>query len=168
MQLTEAQSVEGCSGSFWHGWGSVRILKGGGSGGFIFYPLITSHWCHYRRKSTPRYFPPLWFSPSAPLSLWLVYLSICMCSLTPLLPHSPSPSLHVTLTSCVPPFVIFSLLHLPPLSALHALYSTFPTSLSLLSTLFPKPLQTCFWNGFCLWKIPLATQSLRVTKSSKI
>lgn len=28
--------------------------------------------------------------------------------------------------------------------------------------------QTCFWNGFSLWKIPLAAQLLRVTKRSKI
>lgn len=163
----------GFSRSLWRGHGSLVISRG--DLGFIFYPVITSHWCHYRKqqRNSTSLFPisvyllsfPLCFSFS--LSDW----SACLCIHPLVLSHSTAPSSSFTVLFSPYQYdqflcVIFPHLLLPSSSC--SFRSSFPTSVTLLSAPPKKCWQTCFWNGFSLWKIPLVGQSLRVTKRAKI
>lgn len=76
-----------------HGWGSLVISRG-----FIFYPLITSRRCHYRRYYRGSILASILWSASLPFSLYsftlllpfvLLHLhpSVCHSSL----PHPSSP-----------------------------------------------------------------------------
>lgn len=147
------------SGSLWRGRSSGNQQ---GDLGSSFYPVITSHWCHYRRlqrKCTSLFSISVYLlslPPQLPSSLRLWVLSIHLY-LPPPCPRSPSlvRSILVTTSSS--------------LAASMASHSSAHSSLTGLSTAPQKECWwTCFWNGFSLWKIPLAQRQLGVTKRSKI
>lgn len=126
------------------------LLISRGDLGFIFYPVITSHWCRYRRhqkKTAPLYFLSVYLL-SFPLcfSLWLVCRSIYLAHLYALF-HSTVPSFSSAaspLGSCVPLSFIFPhLLHAPLLPALSN-PPRFTFFLPLLLSALPKNSEMAF------------------------